>query len=55
MVSGGVEKGLRLHRGMLRRGAHIVPGGGMILSAAMSHQDIEELLAIFDATLAEDF
>lgn len=55
MVSGGHEKGLRLHRGMLRRGAHIVPGGGMILSSAMSQQDIEELLGIFDATLAEDF
>jgi glutamate-1-semialdehyde 2,1-aminomutase len=55
MRSGGVEKGLRLHRGMLRRGAHIVPGGGMILSSAMSHQDIEELLGILDSTLAEDF
>lgn len=55
MTGGGLEKGLRLHRGMLQRGAHIVPGGGMILSSAMSHQDIEELLGILDATLAENF
>jgi len=53
MMSGGARFGQLVHRAMLDRGAHIVPGGGFILSSAMTQGDIGELVAMFDDSIRQ--
>ena len=52
MANGGATFGRALHRAMLDRGAQIVPGGGFILSSAMDHSDVAELLTMFNESLS---
>ncbi len=51
MASGAGTFGMVLHRALLDRGAHIVPGGGFILSSAMQPGDITELISMIDDAL----
>jgi len=44
MMSGAMEKRQAFHRAMLNEGVHIIPGGGLILSTAMTPTDIEQIL-----------
>jgi glutamate-1-semialdehyde 2,1-aminomutase len=53
MMSGGARFGQLIHRAMLDRGAHIVPGGGFILSSAMTQADIQELVGMFDDAIEQ--
>ncbi len=53
MAGGGLQQAHALHRAMLANGVQIVPGGGFILSSAMTPADIEEVLEVFDAALGQ--
>jgi glutamate-1-semialdehyde 2,1-aminomutase len=53
MQAGAAAFGMLLHRALLNRGAHIVPGGGFILSSAMQASDVSALLAMIDEAMPE--
>jgi len=53
MQEGAAAFGMLLHRAILTRGAHIVPGGGFILSSVMQASDISALLEMIDDAMPE--